>query len=150
MNENRHPRIRVGAIIADGAKLLLVRHEKEGRSYWMPPGGGVEWGESLDAALRRELFEETGLEIEVGSLLAVKDSIAPGDARHIVHLLFRCTVTDGALRHSQDPRVAMVAWVPVTDLTPDDFFPDILPHLVALVSDSDYTGAPYLGNSWRP
>ena len=49
------PRIRVSAILRRDSRLLLVRHEKQGREYWLLPGGGVGGGETLVAALKREL-----------------------------------------------------------------------------------------------
>jgi len=146
----QRPRIRVGAIVQRDDALLLVRHVKDDRAYWMPPGGGVDWGEPLDAALQRELREETGLEITVGPLLIAKDSIPPDGSRHIVHLLFRAEIAGGAIQPSADARVQECAWVPMNRLNGEVFFPDVLPQLLAVISDSGYTGAQYVENSWLP
>ena len=52
------PRIRVSAILRWRDRMLLCRHEKPGKEYWLLPGGGVNSGESLVDALHRELREE--------------------------------------------------------------------------------------------
>ena len=61
----------VGAVVHDAAgRLLLVRRANEpGRGQWSLPGGRVEPGESDASAVARELLEETGLEVRVGSLI---------------------------------------------------------------------------------
>ena len=87
------PRIRVSAILSWGGRILLCRHEKNGRAYWLLPGGGVNSGESLVRALHRELAEEVGIndEILVEGPVAIVDSIAPERsfaAKHVVHIIF--------------------------------------------------------------
>ncbi|MFA6239725.1 MAG: NUDIX domain-containing protein, partial [Candidatus Hydrogenedentales bacterium] len=61
----RPPRVRVAAIIVEDGKLLMVRHVKGQESYWLLPGGGVDYGESLVEALERELVEEASVGIRV-------------------------------------------------------------------------------------
>jgi 8-oxo-dGTP diphosphatase len=56
------------AIIRDGS-ILMVRHRHDGREYWTLPGGGVEPGETLEQAVLREVYEETGLHARVLSPL---------------------------------------------------------------------------------
>ncbi len=72
-------RVRVAAIIVADDQILLARHEKNGRAYWMLPGGGVDPGESLVDALRRELREEACV------------VIAPGNRQHLNRGLRRWT-----------------------------------------------------------
>ena len=73
------PRIRVSAILRWQGLVLLCRQEKPGKEYWLLPGGGVDAGESLIEALRRELREELGVEADVQfeGPVAIVDSIAP-------------------------------------------------------------------------
>ena len=93
--------------------MLLCRHEKPGKEYWLLPGGGVNSGESLVDALHRELGEEIGIEDElpVEGPVALVDSIAPGGgtaSKHVVHVIFagdlggrsleRVTSQDAAVR----------------------------------------------------
>ena len=87
------PRIRVSALLRWQDRILLCRHEKPGKEYWLLPGGGVDSGESLVDALQRELLEEVGLEDELPleGPIAIVDSIAPQRsfaAKHIVHIIF--------------------------------------------------------------
>src|SRR2546423_1204890 len=73
------PRIRVSAILSWRSSIMLCRHEKPGKEYWLLPGGGVNTGESLIEALHRELYEEIGIdeELPVEGPVAIADSIAP-------------------------------------------------------------------------
>jgi len=87
------PRIRVSAILRWHDRVLLCRHEKPGKEYWLLPGGGVNSGESLVDALHRELGEEIGIDedVPVEGPVAIADSIAPVRsfaAKHVVHIIF--------------------------------------------------------------
>jgi ADP-ribose pyrophosphatase YjhB (NUDIX family) len=107
------PRIRVSAILRWRGRILLCRHEKPGREYWLLPGGGVNSGESLVDALHRELVEEIGIEddVPVEGPVAIADSISPSRTfapKHVVHIIFAgdlsgrsleaVTSQDGAVR----------------------------------------------------
>jgi 8-oxo-dGTP diphosphatase len=109
------PRIRVSAVVRWRDRILLVRHEKADKEYWLLPGGGVKAGESLVQALVRELREEVGLlgpdeELPFEGPVALVDSIAPRrsfSAKHVVHVIFATDFSDLSLEAvvSQDEAV---------------------------------------------
>ena len=96
------PRVRVAALIRWQDRVLLCRQEKPGKEYWLLPGGGVDGGETIDEALRRELGEELGLwdDLVFEGPIAVAESIAPDwrpGHRHVVHIVFGVDLSDRSL-----------------------------------------------------
>jgi len=114
----RAPRIRVAPIVVRDHALLLVRHVKGDRTYWLLPGGGVDYGETLGEALLREIKEETNLDTELGELVMVNDSIPPDGHRHVVNLYFTARVTGGELRKGAESNLAELRFVPCCGLSP--------------------------------
>ncbi|TDU91601.1 ADP-ribose pyrophosphatase YjhB (NUDIX family) [Kribbella voronezhensis] len=76
----------VGALVYDDEhRLLLVQRANEpGRGLWSLPGGRVEPGEDDSTALTREVAEETGLAVEVGSLVGEVERDAPGGRLYVI------------------------------------------------------------------
>jgi ADP-ribose pyrophosphatase YjhB (NUDIX family) len=143
------PRIRVAAIIVQDDSILLVRHVKQGQSYWLLPGGGLEYGESLEEGLRRELIEEANLDIRVGDLVIVNDSINPDGSRHVINLCFTAEVVAGEIARGEDPRVEEARFVTIDELQDLTFYPDIREELLPAIRDEFPKRAAYLGNLWR-
>jgi ADP-ribose pyrophosphatase YjhB (NUDIX family) len=117
-----HPLLGVGAIIFDGDTVLLVERAGEPlKGWWSIPGGLLETGETLEAAVRREVLEETGLVVEVVSRFDLFERImrdADGRAEyHYVLVDYVCKVTGGAVQPGDD--VSRVEWVPCSGL--DDY-----------------------------
>ena len=113
------PFLGVGALIFDGRNLLLVERGKEPlKGYWSLPGGIVETGEKLEEGIRREVREETGLEVEPTSVFEIFERIMP-DAEgrpeyHYVLIDYLCRAVGGHLAAASD--VSNVAWVPEQNL----------------------------------
>jgi 8-oxo-dGTP diphosphatase len=80
-----------GVITDQQGRALLVQRRDNGR--WEPPGGVLETGESIQDGLRREVREETGLDVEPVVLTGVYKNMS----RAIIAIVFRCNVTGGHL-----------------------------------------------------
>lgn len=96
--------VAVAALVTDKqGRILMIRSPRRG---WEFPGGQVEEGEDLIAALQREVREETGVQVEVGPLAGVYSNVRS----HIVMLDFLCTPIAGDLQTSAESLA--VEWVP--------------------------------------
>lgn len=145
-----HPRIRAAAIILRDDAVLLARHEKDGKSYWVLPGGGVDFGESVGDALKREIREEASLDIRLGEFVMLNDSIPPDCHRHILNLYFRAEIAGGTLRVGQnDKRLRGMEFVPVDDLPKISLYPDVREVLYQGIRNGFPTTGLYLGNLWK-
>jgi ADP-ribose pyrophosphatase YjhB (NUDIX family) len=88
--------VRVTGVVIEDDHILLLNQDTDGERSWSLPGGKVEDGETLTAALVREMREETGLDVELGRLLYVCDHL-PGDGTHVIHLTFEARRTGGVI-----------------------------------------------------
>jgi 8-oxo-dGTP diphosphatase len=113
------PIIGVGAVIVSQGRALLVRRATEPlKGEWSVPGGALELGEKLHDGVRREVLEETGLEIEPQEVLEVFDSIFSDQQGrteyHYVLIDYLCRVAGGEALAGSD--VSEVRWVTVDQL----------------------------------
>ena len=99
-------RIRVCGLYWKGESLLMVKHKFGEKDFWAPPGGGIEFGESIQSALKREFWEETGLRVKVQKFLFgcefVKASL------HAIELFFEVERVSGELTKGDDPELPLI------------------------------------------
>lgn len=83
-----HHRIRAAALVIKENRVLLVEHKhpETGKVWWCPPGGGLENGESILDCVRREVFEESGLSVEPGRIVYVREFVDLEWNRHNLEL----------------------------------------------------------------
>ena len=124
---------RLGVIDAPERGVVLIKRRYEPLAgQWSLPGGTLEVGETLEAAVARELLEETGLVVEVGPVIEVFDRIMlDRDQRvqyHFVLIDYLCRVAGGRLEHGTDAAAVVIA--DVVQLTPFDLTQKAL-HVIA-------------------
>jgi mutator protein MutT len=111
------------AIITDGQQVLLAMKKRGfGSGYWNGPGGKVKEGESLQAALKRECFEEVSITLTKCEKVATHDYKFPdGQSDMVVHT-YLCTEWDGEAMESEEmaPRWFDIAELPYDQMWQDD------------------------------
>jgi len=121
----RHSAVR--AIVINGDKLLVMKRNKFGHEYYTLIGGGVDLGEDTEAALRRELREETGLEVGQARLVFLED----GGDMYGIQNIFLCEYIGGDPALSPDSEEAKITalgrniyepiWLPLKELMQVNF-----------------------------
>lgn len=97
-------RVRVCGLFYDVERLLLLNHKGlYGHDFWAPPGGGVEFGETAEQALKREFLEECNLEVKVGNFLFACEFVKP--PLHAIELFFEVS-SNGNAKLGHDPELA--------------------------------------------
>ena len=113
------PIVGVAAVIFSGESVLMARRNQEpGRGQWSLPGGGVELGESLLDALRRELLEEISIKVDIGGLIGVFDRVIRDRENrvryHYVLVDFWGWITSGQPRPGSD--ISELRFLPLEEL----------------------------------
>lgn len=110
----------VGAAIINNEKLLITLRAKGAKNEagkWEIPGGSVEFGETLEKALKREIKEELGIEIEVIELLDVCDHIIPEENQHWVSPTYVCRIKKGTPKILEPDKCEKIGWFTLNEAT---------------------------------
>lgn len=104
----------VYALIMHEGKVLMVQNKRH--NNWSLPGGGVEKGETLEQAMIREVYEETGLNVEVGHLVAVNEAFRKREGNHVLFFTFLANVIGGQLEIQDTGGIAEVEWKEIEEV----------------------------------
>lgn len=117
MTTSRRTRVAAYGLLVDGHQILLCRLSKQlprhtGR--WTLPGGGIDFGESPESAMIREVYEETGLIVEAAGLAGVDSIIADagGIPCHSIRIIYRAKIVGGTLRNEVRGSTDLCQWWP--------------------------------------
>ena len=143
----RRVRVRVCGIVIREGRLLLIAHRKGGELYWLLPGGGVRYGETLPQALTREFREELGAEITASRFAFLCDSIEPRGKRHILNIAFWCDLGSSDLRLGKERRLYGYSFFDRDEVARARIYPPLNQPLVSIMEQGTIEG--YLGSVWQ-
>lgn len=143
------PTLRVAGLLAHKGRILMVEQGRGDDRYWLLPGGGVAFGETLADALRRELQEELALRVGVQRLLAIVESISPEPeyAKHVLHLIFEISAPAEAIPDPRDAKILSARFLDGLQLQTADVRPPIVEFLVGCAREMP-SSPQYLGRRW--
>lgn len=139
--------LRCSVIVFRNDSVLLVRRDRHGD--WVLPGGNPEPAETTGSCARREVREETGLEVHPGRCAFVLETIDPERTRRVIEIVFLGTESRREQPIAREPGL-MPLFVPLDDLQALPLRPPLAGHLRGLAGTKLLQTAPYLGNLWRP
>ena len=98
-------RVRVCGICVQDGKILLINHSgmNESGEFWSPPGGGLQFGETIEECLKREFLEETHTIISVGNFLKINEFVKP--PLHAIELFYEVKIESGEIQIGFDPEM---------------------------------------------
>jgi len=110
----------VGAVIFNSEnRVFLARRGKEARNEsgkWEFPGGAVEFGETLEHALMREVREEYGFDIVIDELLDVVNHLIPAEKQHWVSPTFLCRIKSGTPSILEPHKCDEISWFELDEI----------------------------------
>ncbi|MDJ0572861.1 MAG: NUDIX domain-containing protein [Pleurocapsa sp. MO_192.B19] len=107
----------VGAVLIEEKQILLLQRLKQPEAgHWSIPGGAVEFGETIEDALKRELKEELSINVEIVSLLGVTNHILPQSEAHWVSPVFLVKIVSGNPRNVEENKHKALRWFKIKQL----------------------------------
>ncbi len=117
-------RVGVGVFICRNGKFLMgQRHNAHGEGSWSIPGGHMEFGESFEETAKREVREETGLEIINIRFAAVTNDFFPSEQKHYVTVWVISDCPDGRERITEPDKLTHFSWRTLDNLPAPLFLP---------------------------
>lgn len=118
MEKQKLPKVGVGAVILDEANkvLLVLRKKAPEAGCWSLPGGKVDYMETIENAIMREIKEELGVEIEITQLVCVTNHIIQSEDVHYVAPTFTARITNGEVQNREPDALEDVQWFSINEI----------------------------------
>jgi mutator protein MutT len=141
-------RVRVASLILNTKGEVLLIQQSKGTNkpgYWLLPGGGVEFGETAEEAMKRELLEELGLETLTMDFLALNESIDPKGERHLIQLIFLVKVKDSIpVLDAREKAITGFGYFTAKEI----FGMDVRPDCKEFLKKKKFVPASYIKSKW--
>lgn len=107
------PQVGVGVIVVrDGKVLLGLRRGSHGAGTWAPPGGHLEWGETVESCARREVKEETGLDLGVVRQGPYSNDVMAKEGKHYITCFVEAATGAGEAQVLEPDKCERWSWFP--------------------------------------
>ena len=140
MSMSQRPGVGVGVIVTKGEQVLLMkRQNSHGNGTWSPPGGHLEFGESVEECAIRETYEETGVVIEDVTFRAITNDVFAEEGKHYITIWIEGPYVEGEPRVNSEREASEVGW----------FAWQALPEPLFLPLENLLNGHSYPGNRYQ-
>ncbi len=111
ISETQRPKVGLaGFIWRDGKFIMMQRKGAHGEGTWSVPGGHLEYGESWEESIRREIMEEVGVEVANIRLMTATNDIFEGDQKHYISLWMECDWVSGEPKLMEPDKSIDLLW----------------------------------------
>ncbi|MCL5730131.1 MAG: NUDIX domain-containing protein [Candidatus Pacearchaeota archaeon] len=133
--------IRPAAIVIEKGKLLLVKSEYNGEIFYLLPGGGMEFGETIEETAIRETLEETGMRIEVVKPVYINEYIdSKNKSKRVINLFFTSKIIgkDKSKVINDEGKIKGIEWIDLEDLGNITLKPEFLKQTLKRDLEDDF------------
>jgi len=131
--------IRPAAIIIKDNKLLVVKTRRHGEEYYLLPGGGIEYGETIEEALKREVREETGFIVKILKPIYINEYIHRDNwSKRVVNIFFITKILGFGKTKKIDDDIVEVMLIDVDKLDKIDLYPKKLREYIKKDSKNEF------------
>lgn len=127
--------IRPSTIVINNGKVLLVKSKYQNEEFYLFPGGGLEFGETIEEGAIRETLEETGLKVNIKNLFHINEYIYRSDwNKRSVSFFFIAESIEGNKLNPQtndQGKITEVVWIPLEDLEKIDVKPKRIAKMIS-------------------